>query len=44
MAAAESKPSRAAEVLRRIPAKADAADLAQEVYLRMLRVSDSMFV
>jgi RNA polymerase sigma factor (sigma-70 family) len=26
--------------LRRIRAKADAADLAQEVYLRMLRVSD----
>jgi RNA polymerase sigma factor (sigma-70 family) len=52
MAAAESKPSLVERLfaqqrgalqtffLRRIRAKADAADLAQEVYLRMLRISD----
>src|SRR5580698_1952426 len=52
MAAAELKPSLVERLfadhggalrtffLRRIRAKADAADLAQEVYLRMLRVSD----
>src|SRR6202161_3831835 len=52
MAAAEPKPSLVERLfadhrgalqaffLRRIRAKADAADLAQEVYVRMLRVSD----
>jgi RNA polymerase sigma-70 factor (ECF subfamily) len=52
MAAAEPKPSLVERLfadygsglrtffLRRIRAKSDAADLAQEVYLRMLRVSD----
>src|ERR1700685_1393640 len=52
MAAAEQKPSLVERLfaehrgalqtffLRRIRAKADAADLAQEVYVRMLRVSD----
>ena len=52
MAAAEPKPSLVERLfaehrgalqtffLRRIRAKADAADLAQEVYLRMLRISD----
>ena len=52
MAAAESKPSLVGRLfaehraalqsffLRRIRSKADAADLAQEVYLRMLRVRD----
>jgi RNA polymerase sigma factor (sigma-70 family) len=52
MPAAETKPSLVERLfaeqrgalktffLRRIRAKADAADLAQEVYLRMLRISD----
>ena len=52
MAAAEPKPSLVERLfaehrgalqtffLRRIRAKADAADLAQEVYLRMLRIGD----
>jgi RNA polymerase sigma factor (sigma-70 family) len=52
MAAAESKPSLVERLfadhagalrtffLRRIRAKANAADLAQEVYVRMLRISD----
>jgi RNA polymerase sigma factor (sigma-70 family) len=52
MAAAERKPSLVERLfadhrgalqtffLRRIQAKADAADLAQEVYVRMLRISD----
>ena len=52
MAAAEPKPSLVERLfaehrgalqtffLRRIRAKADAADLAQEVYVRMLRISD----
>ena len=52
MAAAEPKPSLVERLfaehraalhtffLRRIRTKADAADLAQEVYLRMLRISD----
>src|SRR3984957_672320 len=52
MAAAEPKPSLVERLfadhggalrtffMRRIRAKADAADLAQEVYVRMLRVSD----
>ena len=52
MAAAEPKPSLVERLfaehrgalrtffLRRIRGKADAADLAQEVYLRMLRISD----
>jgi RNA polymerase sigma factor (sigma-70 family) len=56
MAAAESKPSLVERLfaehrgalqtffLRRIRAKADAADLAQEVYVRMLRVSDETVI
>ena len=52
MAAAEPKPSLVGRLfaehrvalqsffLRRIRAKSDAADLAQEVYVRMLRISD----
>src|SRR6202162_4121619 len=52
MAAAEPKPSLVERLfaehrgalqtffLRRIRAKADAGDLAQEVYVRMLRISD----
>lgn len=51
MAAAESKPSLVGRLfaehrgalqaffLRRIRSKADAADLAQEVYVRMLRIA-----
>ena len=37
---AEQRGALQAFFLRRVRAKADAADLAQEVYLRMLRVSD----